>query len=88
MNEERNLQIVLEKYNAEIQSVSFEVRSIDMERLIQNGEVENLKEEGSYVIGNVKIKDLLEDTEEYLLIFHVELENYQDVQYFTRIANC
>ena len=88
LNEERNLQIVLEKYNAEIQSVSFEVRSIDMERLIQNGEVENLKEEGSYVIGNVKIKDLLEDTEEYLLIFHVELENYQDVQYFTRIANC
>lgn len=88
LNEERTLQIVLEKYNAEIQSVKFEVRSIDMERLIQNGEVDNLKEEGAYVIGNVKIKDLLEDSEEYLLILSVELENYEEVQYFVRITNC
>ena len=84
---ERTLQIALEKYNAEIQSVSFEVRSIDMERLIQNGSVENLEETGQYLKGTVKIKDLLEDSEEYLLIFHVVLENYEDVQYFSRISN-
>lgn len=29
----------------------------------------------------------MEDSEEYFLIFHVKLENYEDVQYFTRIAN-
>ena len=84
---DRTLQIALEKYNAKIQSVSFEVRSIDMERLIQNGEVENLEETGQYLKGSVKIKDLLEDSEEYLLIFHVALENYEDVQYFSRISN-
>lgn len=83
---ERVLNLALEKYNAEIKSVSYEVRSIDMERLIQNGEVENLEESGQFLNGSVKIKDLLEDTEEYLLIFHVKLENFEDVQYFARIS--
>ena len=87
LDKERILNIALEKYNAKIQSVSYEVRSMDMERLIQNGEVADLEESGQYLKGTVKIKDLLEDSEEYLLIFHVVLENYEDVQYFARIAN-
>lgn len=84
---ERILTFALEKYNADIEAVSYEVRSIDMERLIQNGEVESFEESGQFLKGNVKIKDLLEDNEEYLLIFHVQLENFEDVQYFVRIAN-
>ncbi len=84
---ERILNIALEKYNAEIESVSYEVRSMDMERLVQNGEVENLEESGQYLEGSIKIKDLLDDSEEYLLIFHVTLENYDNVQYYTRITN-
>ena len=86
LNEEKMVQILLEKYNSKIQSVSYEVRTTDMERLIQNGTVENLEEAGQYLKGSVKIKDLLEDAEEYLLIFHVELENFEDVSYFARIA--
>ena len=27
---------------------------------------------------NLKIKDLLENTEEYILVFHVQLENFED----------
>lgn len=84
---ERILKIALEKYSAEIRSVSYEVRSIDGERLIQNGTVEQLEESGQYLKGTIKIKDLLEDSEEYLLAFHVELKNSEDVQYFVRIKN-
>ena len=84
---ERTLTFALEKYNAEIEAVSYEVRSIDMERLIQNGEVKEFEESGQFLKSTVKIKDLLEDEEEYLLIFHVQLENFEDVQYFVRIAN-
>ena len=87
LDEERILGIALEKYNAEIISVDYEVRSLDMERLIQNGTVSNMEESGQYLSGTVKIKDLLQDEEEYLLIFHVELENYEDVQYYSRIKN-
>lgn len=87
LDQERILHIALEKYNAEIESVSYEVRSIDMERLIQNDEVEELEESGQFLKGTIKIKDLLEDTEEYLIVFHVKLENYEDVQYFARITN-
>lgn len=84
---ERVLQIALEKYNADVQSVTYEVRSTDMERLIQNGEVEGLEKAGQYLKGTLKIKDLLEDTEEYILIFHVQLDNFEDVQYFARVTN-
>ena len=63
------------------------MRSIDMERLIQNGSVDELEESGQYLKGSIKIKDLLEDSEEYLLVLHVELENFDDVQYYTRIKN-
>lgn len=87
LDEERMLSVALEKYNAEILSVTYEVRSLDMERLIQNGNVQNMEESGQYLNGSVKIKDLLEDDEEYLLIFHVELENFKDVQYYSRIKN-
>lgn len=84
---ERILTFALEKYNAEIEAVSYEVRSIDMERLIQNGEVREFEESGQFLKSTVKIKDLLEDDEEYLLIFHVQLENFEDVRYFARITN-
>ena len=87
LDEERKIKIALEKYNAQIVSVDYEVRSLDMERLIQNGEVTNLQESGQFLNGTIKIKDLLQDEEEYLLIFHVELENYKDVQYYSRIKN-
>lgn len=87
LDEERILHFALEKYNAKIEAVSYEVRSIDMERLIQNGDVEDLEESGQYLKSTIKVKDLLEDTEEYLLVFHVQLENFEDVQYFARIAN-
>lgn len=87
LDEERILNIALEKYNAVVKNVAYEVRSIDMERLVQNGYVEQLTQAGQYLKGAVKIKDLLEDGEEYLLVFRITLENYEDVQYYVRITN-
>lgn len=87
LNDDRILHIALEKYNAKVEAVSYEVRSMDTERLIQNGQIEQLQESGQYLSGEVKIKDLLEKGEEYLLIFHLTLDNYEDVQYFARITD-
>ena len=87
LNDKRIISIALEKYNAKIEGVSYEVRSTDMERLIQNGDVENMEESGQYLKGSIKIKDLLESTEEYILVFHVQLENFEDVKYFARITD-
>ncbi len=87
IDKERVIEIALEKYNAEIEKVTYEVRSTDMERLIQNGTVEELEESGQFFTGDIKIKDLLEDTEEYILVFHIELEGQDPVKYFARITN-
>lgn len=87
LDKERILHIALEKYNAEIQTVSYEVRSADMERLIQNGEMEDLEETGQYVNGMIRVKDLLEDSEEYVLALRVGMKDERSAQYFVRIAN-
>lgn len=87
LDEERVLKVALEKYNADIEEITYEVRSIDMERLIQNGELTDKEEAGQFIKGNVKIKDLLEDEEEYLLIFHVTTKDYEDVRFYSRIKN-
>ena len=87
LDQERVLTFGFEKYNAKIKKVSYEVRTTDMQRLIQDGEITSLESRGQYVVGAVKVKDLLEDGTEYLLIFHVDLDNYEDVRYFVRIKN-
>lgn len=87
LGQERIVWPVFEKYNAKIRQVEYEVRSTDMERLIQNGTVEDLEDSGQYIKGSVKIKDLLEETEEYLLIFRVTLEDQGDVQFISRIKD-
>ncbi len=87
LDEERILQIVIERYNARIEEVSYEVRSMDMQRLVQDGVLEELQDEGQYLTASLKIKDLLNDGEEYLLILKVLLEDEREVSYFERIAN-
>lgn len=84
---DRVVRIALEKYDADIKAVTYEVRSTDMDRLIQNGEIEASQTSGAYWNGELKIKDLLEDGEEYALVLHVETEEYSDVRYFVRIRN-
>lgn len=84
---DRIVQIAMETYGTEIRKVSYEVRSTDMERLIQNGDVEHTDAGGQYWQGRLKVKDLLEDGEEYALIFHVETAEHSDVKYFARVRN-
>lgn len=87
LDQDRVLNFAFEKYNAKVKKVSYEVRSTDMQRLIQDGEVNSLNNSGQYVTGSVKVKDLFEDGTEYLLVLHVDLDNFQDVRYFVRIKN-
>lgn len=63
VQEDHVLKLALEKYNAQITDTSYEVRSLDSERLIQDGSGLQGEDDGQYVRYTVQLKDLLEPGE-------------------------
>lgn len=82
--EGRTVQFEIEKYNAEISGVFYELRSVDGERLIENGEVSNKEEAGSRIQASITLKDLIEPKTEYNLILILETGS-GEVRYYTRV---
>lgn len=84
LSENRETGFAIEKFDSEIESISYEVRSVDGQRLIENTKVAEYVEDEEYITGQIALKDLIEKNKEYALIFFVELENGQTVRYYTR----
>ena len=61
----------IEYPDAKVQKVYYELRSLDMTRLIEDGEITDL-ERGSRVLqANLQLKDLMDEGEEYLLVIRI-----------------
>ncbi|MDE6607887.1 MAG: hypothetical protein K2K54_09075 [Lachnospiraceae bacterium] len=80
----RTVQFEIEKFNTDIQKVSYELRSVDGERLVENGEITNKEENGEEISASVTLKDLIETKTEYNLIFLLETE-MNEIRYYTRV---
>ena len=65
IGEDRALTFAVEKFDQDISAVSFEVRSSDGERLIENTQVFNYEEDHKTIKATVNIKDLIEENTEY-----------------------
>lgn len=85
LGEDRKISLYLEKYNNDISSLSFEVRSMDGERLIENSEVYNYKEQEASISADIIIKDLIDTDTEYEFIAIVETSAGKTIRYYTRI---
>ncbi|MBR5509020.1 MAG: hypothetical protein IKV59_03095 [Lachnospiraceae bacterium] len=86
LSEEHELLIAIEKYNAHIEAVSYEVRSLDMDRLIQSGENLTAQDDGKYLHLNLDFQDLLDRGEKYLLILKVQTEEHEQIFYYSQIT--
>lgn len=80
----RQVDAVVHLYGQEIAGISYELRSIDGSRLIEKTKLTGTKEEDSLNI-SFRLKDLMEEGEEYSLIFVAELEDGREVRYYTRV---
>lgn len=80
----RTVQFEIEKFNTDIQKVSYELRSVDGERLVENGEITNKEENEEKISASVTLKDLIETKTEYNLIFLLETE-MSEIRYYTRV---
>ena len=59
ISEDREITIVIDTYQTDISSVSYEVRSIDGERLIEDGDVAVLQKMPDQIRFTLHLKDLI-----------------------------
>ena len=86
VSSDHQLQLALEKHNAQVKTVSYEVRTMDQSRLIQNGQGLSGEDDGQYVRYTLELKDLLEKEQDYLLILQVETEAQPVVYYYMQLT--
>lgn len=82
---DRQISLEVDKYGAEIQKVSYEIRAADGSRLIEDGTLDNYDETDDSITTSFVIQDLIEEGNEYNLILSVQLSSGQTVYYYTRI---
>ena len=85
IGEERSLSFSVNAYNTGISKISYEVRSLDGSRLIEETMVGNYEHKTGRIVGTINLKDLIEKEKEYNLGFVLKLTDGRDVYYYTRI---
>lgn len=84
VDENRRLSIQIKTYQTKIDSISYEIRSLDGERLIANADVAGYKENKGRIDAELEIQNLLQKGEEYLLLIKLHSGD-KDISYYTRI---
>lgn len=86
LSEDHKLGIAIEKYNARIEGVSYEVRSLDMGRLVESGDNLQAEDDGKYLHLKLDFKDLMAKGEKYLLILNVNTDEHGEVYFYSQIT--
>ena len=83
----RDLGITVEKFGTSIESVSYQVRSGDGSRLIEEAQITDYQETETVLTARFTLKDLLEQGREYNLITCLRLGSGREVFYYTRLLS-
>lgn len=86
LNEGRSTQFRIALYGQEIDDISYEIRSVDGERLIENTQLAEYTEDADALTGEIIVKDLIEENTEYAMILMLQTESGQIIRYYTRIV--
>lgn len=86
LQEGRRVDFTVYKYGQNIESINFEVRSIDGERLVENTQVTNYQETEDTITASIHIKDLIEADTEYMLVLLLQNDWGQTIRYYTRVV--
>lgn len=85
LSEGRSLTFFVDTYDAKVESISYEVRSVDGERLIENTPLNTFHENHGKIEATISLKDLLDTLTEYSLIFVIGLGDGTELYYYTRV---
>lgn len=85
LGKQRQVDACIHTYGQKISRVSYEVRSVDGSRLIENTPLTDFHRSGEDLYVSFRLKDLIDEGSEYSLIFVMELEDGREVRYYTRV---
>ena len=84
LDDNRMLRMKLLTYGREIDSIDYEVRSIDGKTLLVNNRITDYSQEGESLYASIKMPGLFMDNQEYLMIWKVNSED-ETIYYYNRI---
>ncbi len=84
IGENRLLPVTVQTYQTAVDKISYEIRSLDAQRLIANADVTSYTENKGMISMELPIQNLLEKNEEYLLVIQLESGD-RTICYYTRI---
>ncbi len=83
----RTVSFKADTYGSTVSKVAYEVRSMDMQRLIENTELSGFSYANDVITATIPIKDLIDDDTEYLLIIKLTTGSGKEIRYYSRIIN-
>lgn len=84
ISENRILPVKIVTYFKKIDGISYEIRSLDGERLVADARIEEFNQVRGQIVVDFQIQNLLTEGQEYLLIICLESEG-EEIYYYTRI---
>lgn len=84
VSENRSISFVIDSFESEIEAIAYEVRSIDGERLIENGEITDAWQQGGQMGFSLQLKDLIEENKEYSFVTILTLKDGSKAYYYAR----
>lgn len=83
--EGRNLSIKIDTYGTGIEKISYELRTMDASRLIEDTQIYNYITDGDIITADITLKDLLEEYQEYSFCLLLQTVKGDEIRYYTRI---
>lgn len=85
LEEGRTLGVNIRRYENVIATMSYEIRSLDTERLIDKQNIEHFVSSGDNIYATIDVSSIVEKDTEYLLIIELVSEKHGNIYYYTRI---
>ena len=82
----RKVSVEVDCYGSQIRELSYEVRSIDGERLVESTRVQEFTQEEDKITASIGLKDLIDSEKEYVLVLLLTTEEGKEIRYYTRIV--
>lgn len=87
LNSNGKLDINIYRYDNTIVSISYQIKSLDTTKLIEDRVLDNLTVDSSTTTAALDISSLPNSDEEYLLIIKLSTEKHENVYYYSRIVH-
>lgn len=84
LEKNRILPVCVNTYGKDIDRIAYEIRSLDTKRLVAEAEVKDYTVEEEKLKADIKIQNIIQEGEEYLMILKLE-QGSKEIYYYTRL---